>query len=480
MRVSTILRLIRRACGHLSTNLVSLPLWARVNVVNVVGAIVVFVLAGYFFEGVTEGKISDFARRADFVLQEKTLRNEMLRVRLASIERDMDDGGYTPAPGFHVAVLDKEWNVLWSSSPRRGIAIVRQSPPPEIEYPRDETVFELSEMDSSREQLAMATYMGPCGEGSGPCIFRVAKHMQRSSEEVGSHTTLSLWVFVAFLVVFLAQILFIQRTFVPIKRLVREIRELGARHEGRRQGEIGPDRISRRYPADIRILADRLNELIDEDQRKIKEARETLEYLRHDLNHLARSGGNIESAFRNVLDAYIRVFVRFSQTIPPHMDVMRLVRTCRAYFVERCADRTTPLDIDIDEGSLWVRADEGVLKLILTNLMSNACKSANRQVRISVSLDEKQPTTLMLVVEDDGPKAPSEEDIAIALRRGGRIDPDRAGTGLGLSNIHRMIELLAGELRIDGSDLGGWRVRVTLDWWRRSRMGGRDRHSRRA
>ena len=302
--------------------------------------------------------------------------------------------------------------------------------------------------------------------------------MPRDNEEVGSHTALSLWIVLAFLIAFLAQMFFIHRTFLPIKRMVLEIKEIGARHGGRRQDGVGLDRISGRYPADLQILADRLNELIDEDQRKIKEAREMLENLRHDLNHLVRQGGNIESAFRNVLDAYIRVFVHFSQTIPPHMDVMRLVKTCRAGFVELYAGRPRPLDIDIGEDPVWVRADEGVLELILTNLLSNACKSANQEVRISVSIDEKQPTTLILVVEDDGPRAPTEEDVDVALRRGGRIDPERAGTGLGLSNIHRMIELLAEELRIDGSDLGGWRVRVRLDWWRRSRMGGRKDQAR--
>ena len=283
---------------------------------------------------------------------------------------------------------------------------------------------------------------------------------------------LSLWILLVFVVVLPVQMLFIQRTFVPVKRLVGEIREIGARHGGRGQHGAGPDRVSGRYPADIQILADRLNELIDEDQRKIREARETLENLRHDLNHLVRTGGNLESAVRNVLDVYTRVFVHFSETIPPRMDVQRLARVCRAGFVDMHAGRPRPLNIDVGDDPVWVRADEGVLELILINLLSNACKHADHQVRIGVSVDEMQPTTLILVVEDDGPEAPTEEDIAVALRRGGQIDPNREGTGLGLSNICRMIELLSGELQIDESDLGGWRVRVRLDWWLRSRMGG--------
>ena len=481
MRASDILRRFRRVCGHAGANPGSLPLWARVNVVNVVGAIVVFVLAGYFFEGVTEGKISDFARRADYDLQEKTLENEILGARLASIEGHIDNGEYTPGPGLHVEVLDKDWGLLWSSSPHRRIAFDRQSASADIGYPRDETIYEQSEMRSGEERFALATYVGTCDEESGPCIFRVSKRMQRISGEVGSHAALPLWIILAFLVVFLAQMFFIHRTFAPVKRLTGEIREIGARHEGTSQDGIETDRVSGRYPADIQILADRLNELIDEDQRKIKEARETLENLSHDLNHLARSGGNVESAFRNVLNAYIRVFVRFSETIPPHVDVQRLVRTCRAGFVELYAERPRPLDIDIDadEGSVVrVRADEGVLEMILTNLVSNACKFADRQVRIRAAPDEKQPTTLVLVVEDDGPGAPSEEEVEVALRRGGQIDPDREGMGLGLSNIRRMVELLSGTLHIDGSDLGGWRVRVALDWWLRSRMGGRNRRAR--
>ena len=472
MRASILLRRARRSCGHLSTTLASLPLWARVNVVNVIGAIVVFVLAGYFFDSLMEGKISEFARRADFDLQEKTLENEVLGARLASIMGHIEDGKYVPGPGMHVEVLDRDWKLVWSSSPHRRPEFERQSPPAGIEYPREETVFEQSEMYSGEEQFAFATYAGTCDEESRPCIFRASRRLQRNSGDAGGRAMLSLWILLVFLVVLPVQMFFIQRTFVPVKRLVGEIREIGARHGGREHDGAGPDRVSGRYPADIQILADRLNELIDEDQRKIGEARETLENLRHDLNHLVRTGGNLESAVRNVLDAYIRVFVHFSETIPPRMDAQRLAKVCRAGFVDMHADRARPLDIDIGDDPVWVRADEGVLELILTNLLSNACKHAYHQVRIGVSVDEMQPTTLILVVEDDGRNAPTEEDIAVALRRGGRIDPDGEGTGLGLSNISRMVELLSGELQIDESDFGGWRVRVRLDWWLRSRMGG--------
>ena len=471
-------RRMRRARSRMSATLASLPLWARVSALNIIGAMAIFVLVGYFFEGVTQGKVSDFARKADFDLQEKTLENQILDARLASTTGRLVGGGYTPRPGLHVEVFDRDWKLLWSSLPDQEVTFDRHSPPGKIEYPRDETVFEQFERYSGEGQFALATYVGTCNEASEPCIFRVSRRMQRDGGEVDSHALLSPWILLAFLVVFPVQMFLVHRTFVPIKRLVGEIREIGARHRGPLQQGAGSDRVSGSYPADVQILADRLNELIDEDRRKIEEARGMLENLRHDLNHLARPQGDFESAFRNVLDAYIRVFVHFSKTIPPHVDVQRLVKVCRAGFVEMYADRPRPLDIDSGEDSVWVRADEGVLKLILTNLLSNACKFANQQVRIRASVDKKQPTTLILLVEDDGPRSPTKEDVDVALRRGGRIDPERGGTGLGLSNIERMVNQLSGDLRIDASELGGWRVRVRLDWWLRSRMGSGERHAR--
>lgn len=104
----------------------------------------------------------------------------------------------------------------------------------------------------------------------------------------------------------------------------------------------------------------------------------------------------------------------------------------------------------------WDRED--VLEL-LGNLMDNACKWADAQVRLSIVEDE---SGFSLWVDDDGPGIPEASRQGV-LDRGSRLDEQVDGHGLGLGIVRDIVESWSGRMSLSDSQLGGLRVTVELD-----------------
>ncbi|WP_265533823.1 sensor histidine kinase [Pseudomonas saponiphila] len=103
----------------------------------------------------------------------------------------------------------------------------------------------------------------------------------------------------------------------------------------------------------------------------------------------------------------------------------------------------------------WDRED---LLELLGNLLDNACKWADAQVRLSV---EERPQGFCLRVEDDGPGIP-EARRAEVLGRGARLDERTDGHGLGLGIVRDIVDASGGRLSLGQSEWGGLRVEIEL------------------
>lgn len=116
-----------------------------------------------------------------------------------------------------------------------------------------------------------------------------------------------------------------------------------------------------------------------------------------------------------------------------------------------------------------IELDRKAMPYALRNLLRNAFKYANRQVRVSAEIDGEQ---IAIHVDDDGIGIPEEEreHIFSAFTRLDR-SRDRAtgGYGLGLAIARRVLELHGGTaLASSAPNLGG--ARFTLCWKRRSNI----------
>lgn len=103
----------------------------------------------------------------------------------------------------------------------------------------------------------------------------------------------------------------------------------------------------------------------------------------------------------------------------------------------------------------WDRED---LLELLGNLLDNACKWADAEVRLSVS---ETPRGYLLAVEDDGPGIPQAQRDQV-FSRGTRLDEQRVGHGLGLGIVRDIVEVWGGVLQLQESELGGLKVLIEL------------------
>ncbi|MDD1018548.1 sensor histidine kinase [Pseudomonas sp. TNT2022 ID1048] len=103
----------------------------------------------------------------------------------------------------------------------------------------------------------------------------------------------------------------------------------------------------------------------------------------------------------------------------------------------------------------WDRED---LLELLGNLLDNACKWADAQVRLSV---EERSQGFCLRVEDDGPGIPEARRNEV-FSRGARLDEQTDGHGLGLGIVRDIVDACGGTLSLGDSEWGGLRVEVEL------------------
>jgi signal transduction histidine kinase len=115
------------------------------------------------------------------------------------------------------------------------------------------------------------------------------------------------------------------------------------------------------------------------------------------------------------------------------------------------------VELDAPDGGVALTGSGAGLRLVLDNLLENACRHGGSRVRMAV---EQVNGGGRLTVDDDGPGVPDTEREQVFERfsRGG----PGAGSGLGLAIVAQQARLHGGDARAEDSPLGGARFVVDL------------------
>jgi signal transduction histidine kinase len=109
-----------------------------------------------------------------------------------------------------------------------------------------------------------------------------------------------------------------------------------------------------------------------------------------------------------------------------------------------------------------VLGDASLLAQVLRNLVDNAVRHADHQVRLTLG---EHDGSVVLTVEDDGAGIPDAERTRV-FERFVRLDEsrgrDQGGSGLGLAIVDELVRAHGGAVSASASDLGGARLRVVL------------------
>ena len=256
----------------------------------------------------------------------------------------------------------------------------------------------------------------------------------------------------------------------PLERMRAALAEVRA---GRAQ------ELSGEFPQEIRPLAAELNALLRGNRELVERARTHVGNLAHALKTPLSVILNEARAREPDLAKVAEQARLMGERVQHELDRARMAASAGAVgvatevgpVVEALArtlgrlhgDRPVELKAAAEPGVVF-RGERQDLEEVVGNLLDNACKWASRKVTVTAAAEPDSADGRRwwrLAIEDDGPGL-DEAARAEALRRGGRLDETKPGSGLGLSIVSDLVGAYGGTLTLSRASLGGLRADVRL------------------
>ncbi|TSD77858.1 sensor histidine kinase [Pseudomonas sp. KBS0710] len=271
----------------------------------------------------------------------------------------------------------------------------------------------------------------------------------------------------ALLLVLILQRVTVRRALRPLETARNQIAQL---QQGRRS------QLDTQVPLELEPLVAQINHLLAHTEDSLKRSRNALGNLGHALktplavllsaasSEALKDHPELSRLLREQLDQVQQRLNRelnrarlAGETLPGALfdcekELPGLLATLRMIHGEHL-----DLSYHVDPGLQlpWDRED---LLELLGNLLDNACKWADADVRLAVS---ETPRSFLLAVEDDGPGIPQAQREQV-LSRGARLDEQIDGHGLGLGIVRDIVEVWGGTLQLQDSELGGLKALIEL------------------
>ncbi|MCG8293787.1 sensor histidine kinase [Pseudomonas entomophila] len=272
---------------------------------------------------------------------------------------------------------------------------------------------------------------------------------------------------VALLLVLVLQRITVTRSLRPLERARRQIAQLQQGQRSQLDAEV---------PSELQPLVDQINHLLAHTEDSLRRSRNALGNLGHALKTPLAVLLSLASSERLQALPEVRAQMReqleqIQQRLARELNRARLAGDALPGAQFDC-DAELPgllttlgmihgegllLERDVPPGLLlpWDRED---LLELLGNLLDNACKWADSEVRVGIA-----PTKAgyRLWVDDDGPGIPESQRLQV-LERGSRLDEQVDGHGLGLGIVRDIVEAWGGRIALLESPQGGLRVSIEL------------------
>lgn len=278
----------------------------------------------------------------------------------------------------------------------------------------------------------------------------------------------------------------IQRDVQPLATLRRAVEDRGA-------DDLAP------VPAeasirDVQALASAINALLQRLERSVRAQREFAGNVAHELRTplagiraLADYGLACKdpAVWREQLEAIAASQARASALVDRLLAIALLAEAESRLTLQpvaldavvrqtvlRCLRRADAAGVDLGargiDGPVWIQGDTTLLEGILTNLLDNALRYGVARdavpPAITVAL-ERRGGEVLLSVQDNGPGAPREEQVAL-VARGAQGEAGQLlgeGAGLGLALVAQYARLMKGRMVLRSGEGGrGWLCEITF------------------
>jgi two-component system sensor histidine kinase PhoQ len=432
------------------------------------------------FFGVTIVVLDTAFRKAGEQAQEDILDGHLMALLAAAEPNNSGELGMPPdmheprfgniGSGLYAELRDSDRGTVWQSQSALGLTI------PVGSVPADGTRLFLTEALSDGTPLLTLSlavqWEFPDGQ-LRPYVFKVAESLDSFNAQIARfRRQLFSWFAAVALVMLLSISILLRGLLRPLRQIETEIGEV---EEGKRTSLSGS------FPTELIGVARNLNLLIDSERARSDRYRNTLDNLAHSLKtplaamrallseQQSRGSGDRFSdrydAQIDRMDEIVRYQLRkpaslaSSKLAMSHIDVAaeikRLVDGLRKVY----RDKEPLIQVDISPGMRF-RGDTGDFLELAGNLLDNACKWCEGQVRMSVH-PESSAGGMVLSVADDGPGIPADAAGEL-LQRGTRLDESTPGHGIGLAVVKEIAESYGGQLSISKANIGGAEIIVRI------------------
>lgn len=243
------------------------------------------------------------------------------------------------------------------------------------------------------------------------------------------------------------------------------------------------ERLDGAFPREIQPLANEVNALIDSNRRIVERARMQVGNLAHSLKTpiavllnearvLEASHGELVRTQVDAMQMQVQSYLSRARIAAQRESVLarteaqpaleRLVRVMRKLNPEK------EVHLSINPPGLVLAMELQDVEETVGNLLENAARHARGEVWLNVrpALNEQHAKEsgrqwIVLDVDDDGAGLDPDQ-IALALKRGKRLDESKPGTGLGLSIVSEIVREYQGTLTLSRRDEGGLRAELVL------------------
>ncbi|MES1157217.1 MAG: sensor histidine kinase [Alphaproteobacteria bacterium] len=329
------------------------------------------------------------------------------------------------------------------------------------------------------EALRVGARVSNIPQVEGRYLFVVAVAPRGTLAPAANLVSIAFAIFVAFcaLMVAAVTILQIRIGLEPLSRLRRDIADV-------RRGQA--ERLRSGYAAELQPVADELNALVDHNREVVERARRHVGNLAHALktpiavlkNATADKGADEDVLKSSIgeMEAFVERQLRRARvaaraeakagaqaTTIGYRTPVRQNLEDLVFMMEQKYDHVKALDIQLDAPTdVTFRGEREDLLEMTANLIDNACKYGTSTVLVRLNPPPRPGDLMEIVVEDDGPGMSEAETARVMSARGTRLDEATPGQGLGLSILTETVELYAGQLAFERSQLGGLKARLRL------------------
>lgn len=302
-------------------------------------------------------------------------------------------------------------------------------------------------------------------------IFSVAEDSDFVDKQVQKfRKTLRRWFMSVGFVLIMIQFAVLRWSLIPLRRIVRDLTAIEAGEKSSLDG---------RYPSELVGLANNLNALISSERAHLERYRNTLADLSHSLKTpLAILRGCMEreeiprhtvqdqiSRMNEIIEYQLqRAAAKGRKKLTGKINAADIIKKIITSLEKVYRDKQIVFTLEIDE-SLQVYCEEGDLYEIAGNLLDNAGKWCQKNIKVSLlTITETRADNckVLLQIEDDGAGI-APEKLTEILKRGVRADEKIQGHGIGMAVVYELVELLDGKLAGERSEaLGGMKWKVYL------------------